>query len=264
MKQFRRKPHSGKSRAEQKYEHWLGEGIQGQETLLDDLDPTLYLADSAVSSLITSTALNSDRRDRRPQAILVPDQGTIGWHIGFLAKRFDVSVWTGDDDELISETAYRFNAKTFSGDLSEGGLDGVDLVLFSAYSWPDPAEFEAAVEEASGTLLESGQTVFILPIERRAGEAYVRWSASSATRLDTLTVPDDPGRPLPRTVELFWFSEFDPRDSEYLAGFLKRHREYFGKNIRDLMVDRLRSPEFQNSGTAFGAVVLAYSIESEE
>lgn len=136
MKQFRRKPHSGRSRGEHSYEHWLGEGIAGQETLLDDLDPTLYLADAPLCSIITSTAINCDRRDRRPQAILVPDEGTVGWHIGYLAKRFDVAVWTSDDDELITETAFRFNAKTFTGDLEEGADDGCDLVLFTAYTWP--------------------------------------------------------------------------------------------------------------------------------
>lgn len=261
MKQFRRKPHSGRSRSASNYEHWLGEGIQGQETLVDDLDPTLYLADSAICSLITSTALACGSRDRRPQAILVPNEGEIGWHIGYLAKRFDVAVWTGDDDELISETAYRFNAKTFSGDLAEQSADGVELILFSAYNWPSVAEFVRGVDEALDCLSENGAAAFVLPLEISPNGALIRWSAEASTPLARLTEPDEAIQALPRSSEVLEFSAFDPRETEVLNSFLKRHREYFGKNIRELVVDRLTSPEFALQTTPFGAALLVYSVE---
>jgi hypothetical protein len=258
MKQFRSKPHSGRSRSDSGYDHWLGEGVQGQETLLDDLDPTLYLVDSVISSLITSTALGADRRDRRPQAILVPAEGSLGWHVGALAKRFEVAVWTAEDDELISETAYHFNARTFTGDLGEGADDGSELVLFTAYSWPSETEFRQALDEALDTLTENGAAILVLPLEQSPSGPQIRWTGSAATPLAELTNPET-DRDTPRSFEVFWFKGFNPKESEVLGGFLKRHRDYFGKNVRELTLDRLSSPEFQLESSPFGAAVLVYA-----
>jgi len=144
------------------YRHWLGLGAEGAELLLSSFCPYLYACDQVLCRRILRLAHRIDSHGERPLAVLAPPADFVGWHLPFLAKYFNLFIWTSELGDYVEEAASAFGAEIFSGEIPTGLNGAVDLFLYTDFNWDSEDTFYRAVLEAKNCLTPDGEALFIL------------------------------------------------------------------------------------------------------
>lgn len=220
--------------------HWLEEGSVGQESLLLDVEPQLYLIDQVLCKKVTQLAYQFKET---PLGIIIPPAESVSWQICFLSKLYDLLVWGDDGDELLLEAAKTFDVEIFSGDIPEDIL-AVQLFLYLDWGWQSVNDFLIELREVSRYVAEDGEILFVLQTSGHQDTLEVHWQDGSSTVLSEII---ERGAYKKNTEAItFSFSQLAVEREERLNIFLKRHREFFGKNIRELFLRRITESEFQS------------------
>ncbi|MFN8389103.1 MAG: hypothetical protein U0136_02290 [Bdellovibrionota bacterium] len=231
--------------------HWLGEGIDGQESLFVELDPYLYRADRNLCQVIKfffyelkdSGGLSSDK----PWALLCPAPDAVGWHVGVLAEFFQVSILAPERDELREQVAHRFHAELLDSGIPQGREGLYQLLVHTDTEWEDLERFRASVRFARNAIAPDGRCSFVLRGEIRDEVASIQWGDGSVTELADLTEGRIFLLPTPVMSASLSLPEISPDNDEYLQAFLKRHRDYFGRAARGACLARMADDDFRQA-----------------
>ncbi len=237
-KRFLSKLRPGKER-----QHWLGHGVDGQETLLIDLDPYLYVLDSYICKVSQQIAFSEDLRisklsKERPKAAIILGEELNPWSIGYLSDRFDVVLVTDFIDPIIEETANRFNAIILDEEKFFELEPVFDFVLFFNCSAEIDGKLAKSAFDISHVLSTSGVALFpIINSENSSPETRVAWIASSLGFREF------------SEIEIYQtnFTELKKLPDFGVLEFSKRHKNFYGKEARDLCLKRLYEDDFQEA-----------------
>lgn len=222
-------------------EHWLGFGIDGQDALLLDLDPYLYVLDSLICRIAQQTAFTVDERFRsepseRPKAAILLGYDLNPWTVGFLSERFDVALVSDYVDPIVEETADRFNAVLFDDETFYSLEPVFDFVLRFECTQAIDGELLRTASELSNVLLPGGRALFPISIkDGKTGEQRAQWIKSSLGFREYTTVD----------VERASFQEIKNLPDFGVGEFARRHRAFYGKEARDLCLKRIYERDFQ-------------------
>jgi hypothetical protein len=228
-------------------EHWLAEGLAGADALLLDVDPYLFAVDGMFAKLASQVAHRYDGEEQRPLAIICAQEEYMPWHVGMLRKRYDVALSVPDDDELIEELSHRFDVSVFAGELPANLGASSQLVLFTESQWRDSDEFLAALERAHQLLTTNGRAFLVLRGSGGQSSPQINFADGSSISLSKLIEDRTFGFFEDWNTTAIALSELGAL-SDFGAGeFAKRHRDFFGKSARDLLLSRLYEEEFQKA-----------------
>ena len=265
----RKKTHNRRRPGSDDSGHWLNEGINGEESLLLELDPYLFACDQMLSTLSSSVAhrAETEAKGELPFAVLVPPEGSVGWQLGYLSKKFNVYIWADEGDDFLREAADQFGAKVISGDLETELTQPIELFLFTD-DWQTQSEFISSLREARDCLSICGTIGAVLKAKGLAVPERVCWADGDECGV---TVLQNGGLfPLTAPSELLYarLSDLRPSEGEAFKGFVKRNRPFFGKNLRELLLSRMEEPEFastfRTAGLESAWVILSIWESSEE
>lgn len=228
--------------------HWLGEGIAGQESLLIDLDPYLYAADPIISKSIAQSARAYSGDNARALGVIVTPAEAIPWHIAHMRKWCEVCVCAPDYDPLLEEVVGAFDATLYSNGIPSTLEGKTDLLLFGGGAFRVQSEFWEALDLAERMLSPDGRAHFVLRGKGDADNLHVVFEEEipcgelfAHESLDAFKYTEDAA------------SSFRRLGLEHDLGmgeFWKRHRDFFGKDVRDLVLSRLYEEEFQHLFTS--------------
>lgn len=245
MKRSNRKPETRRKEHDASENHWLQEGTAGQESLLLELDPFLFAADQTISTLSSSIAFNFEPDDyEKPFAVLVPPDGAIGWPLGYLSKHYNTYLALDDEDELACQAADRFNAKIIPVESRLEVEHDISFYLNTRLSWRDFAHLAQIARAAFQLLRDDGLACFVLPALKRGAKTLIQWGANEPTDFSLFSSAGVLSLPEPKQVHNCVLSEIDP--IEQLPHFLKRNREFFGRNTRELFLERMQEADFRD------------------
>ena len=239
--------------------HWLGAGVWGQESLLDEISPELYALDSWIASSSASHfhrgELNPDVSEQeKPFALLMPALDSIGWQLGYLSKHYRVYLRCSEDEDASLAAADCFNAMLFESSESVASSLYIDFALDTQTTWPSWDALAEHLAMYRSLLDEKARLYFVLAAEEREGILHLPWTEGGSTPLETVLSCESNGRPLGlgsgRIEQKICMPSEDPHDPARLHGFLKRNREYFGRSIREQLVARLGEPDFASAHIA--------------
>ena len=223
--------------------HWLDEGELGRECLFDDLDPFLYAIDRAIATKASQIAHSYDGEDEKPRALLAPPVASVPWQIGNLSRHYRVEIWVPDPDDLVERAAEAFDAHVLVGEIPDELVGMIDLFLVTNTHWENHNHFLLWQKEALPFLAEDGELCVVLRSVGEGGLLSVSWDDGSETLLtDLVSLGPEAKRAEFKTICL---PEFAPDKSSFLTDFLHRHRQFFGRNARDLCLTRMHEDDFQ-------------------
>jgi hypothetical protein len=239
------KPYSGRHREEGPPRHWLHEGSTGQESLLLELDPCLYALDQALATVAASVAHSVDHGEEKPYAVLVPPAQTVGWQLGFLSKNYNVYVWSETFDEVLGQAADRFGAQVIDGDLYAELEHEIDLFVYTDYSWRSARQFAQTIKETKKLLSVAGKACFAVSARGDGSLRQVNWQDGSGTSLSKIMQEGFPHVAPPEQLRKVCLSQLEP--NSILPAFLKRNRDFFGRNMREEFLERMQEMDFRGS-----------------
>ncbi len=233
---------------EEQARHWMGEGHFGQEALLLDLDPYLYAIDQVLSHRISQIVHAREDERARPLAVLVPPEATVSWQLAYLAQHFDLSLWSDDSDAILQDAVSHFDAEIFSGELPPLIHGRLSLFVHTDAAWENRSQLRLALRDTASSLAADGEIIVVLRCRGKLSQLEVEWSDGSSSDLsEVLERHVIAGLSEPSQVVHLSLADFDPRGSEYLTAFLRRHRDFFGRNARDFFLDRMRDADFSEA-----------------
>ena len=243
MGKTKRRPLQVRRRSEDST-HWLGEGLAGQESLLIDLDPYLYAADPIVSKSIAQSAHHYDGDNARALGVIVTPEEAIPWHIAHMRKWCEVCVCAPSYDPLLEEVAHTFDATLYTDGIPAMLEGKADLLLFGGGAFRVQSEFWGAIDLAERMLSTDGKAHLILRGKGNGDELLVAFEEDipaseifSHESLDAFQFTEDAAQS---------FRKLGQEHDLGMAEFWKRHRDFFGKDVRDLVMSRLYEEEFQH------------------
>lgn len=237
-----RKPNAGRRGQTSSERHWLGEGVAGQESLLMELTPALYALDQTLASVAGSVAHRAG--SEKPFAIFVPPEGTVGWQLGYLSKKFRIYLWSEASDEFVEAAADHFGAKLVEGDLEESIENEVELFVCTSSCWHSEAHFIEGVRDALKYLAPGGSACFVVEGTGAEGDIRLAWDDETETPLRALIEGSLFRLPAVGQVHTASLNENAAGDADSITAFLKRSREFFGRHCRELLLQRLWEPDF--------------------
>lgn len=259
MKKFERKPQAGKRGSDELVTHWLGEGGLGVECLTAEIDPILYAADAAICREIQRVFRSCDMGPKElPLAVLAPPADSIGWQLGVLARDFASVLWVQEDDELHHQATDHFGAELVCGELPERFEGAVELMLVTEYRWPSLGEFYDVVSQTCCALSTQGQALFVLAGRENGHEVTVQFENGETLSWTEGNWPKRFGMPTPFRVEICGFKELNQDASFGVTEFLQRNRGFFGKEARQLVLQRVREEDFLKTENQV-AVLLSFN-----
>ncbi len=223
--------------------HWLGEGENGEDSLLLEFDPYLYVADAQLHRIIASAGHEASGGDARPFALYLPASDATGWHLATLSRYFRVSICASTEDPAQEIAADYFAARLCLGEIPEDLVGSCRLVLSTALEWEDLGHFVAAIRDLQQYLTSDGELCLVLPAYSEEGETFLRWR-DGATPLSSFTGGGlFPLRP-PTSATVTPLATVASGETEQLSNFLKRHRDFFGRSVRGNFLQRMEEPDF--------------------
>lgn len=232
--------------------HWLGEGRGGQEALFLEVEPTQFFLDQIIASQAASLAHSLDvqafhrheKHSQRPFALLVPPETSIGWQLGYLSKHYSVYDSTQLDGLITDRASEHFGAQIVGTDFEQEVEHFLDFCLLANPIWQSWGSFRLWLEQILSLLSDVGILFAVLPSRRSTkGESYILWEDGTESLVEEGLIE---GATALKAQTMFWepFSESRAMESERIASFLKRNRAFFGKNVRDLLFQRIRDEDF--------------------
>ena len=242
MTHYQRKPYAGRHKEESEQRHWLEEGVAGQESLLLELDAWLYALDQPLAAIASGVAHACVPRQERPFAVFIPLYDTIGWQLASLSKHYNVYLWSENGDELLTRAANVFGAEIVDEDLLGQLEHEVDFFLCSNYVWTSEQTFKRAVRNARASLSREGRACFVLRGTGAGEDISVVWREGTSTALAEILAAEPAALPPVAENRLIALKDADP--VSLLPAFLKRNRDFFGRNMRELFLQRMQEEDF--------------------
>jgi len=201
--------------------HWLGEGLEGQDTLISEIDADWYSADRQIYSLSQSVFHQIDKRADTPHACIWTAEDSIPWHIGWLSNSFRTVVVSDSVDPILESYCVEFRTGMIHPEDIHQSLGMIDFFLFFPKVFSDLTE-----------LLNAQQFIEPLLTEVGVGVVLTTTPVFVSSGIEFLETPSFTGQPE------FGASEFS-----------KRNRDFFGKGAKELIVRRLYQHEVYDSLT---------------
>ena len=243
MKKLKRKPFSGKHNPPKEQSHWLREGRIGQETLFEELDPYFYAIEQSLASRAASI-IKDRRKSDYPSALLISDSENLGLYIQYVIKHYQCFSWLNAADDFAARACEYFNVQMILGDPARSGFEGFDLILVSNMQHEDQLAFSQLICESRDYLNDGGRLYVLLCGGEINGQKYIQWTDSSCVQLEDFMHGHIFQLSAPHTAQVLTLRKIDRFDAARVHAFLKRNREYFGKNTREIMLQRLREEDF--------------------
>ncbi len=243
MNRYWSKPHSGRHKEATEPNHWLGAGRAGQENLLLELDPKLYVLDQSLAALASAIYHSVALIEDKPYALFFSPGEAVGWQLGYLSKFFNVYVYTESADEVSTEAADRFEAKLLRGDFREELEHSIDLCISTSYAWSEPLHLGKMLKSVRQVLSPGGKCCFAFAAEGENENLEIIWGNGNRSCISNSTWREEICVPVPDNVELFCLSDFEPE--VLLPAFSKRNRDFFGKDMRDSFLQRMAEADFK-------------------
>ena len=253
--------------------HWLGEGMDGQDSLFFELDPYLYSADRELAQAIRSFYFrlrdskvfnNGDK----PKVLFCPPQDAVGFQLGLLSEFFSVSLLAEERDTIREEACAEFHAELLDTGVPPERHQAYDLILHTGCHFRDLDQLRAALRFARDALAFDGRAIFLLAGYVENGEGIIHWADNSTTACSALESGEVFLVKPPVECIIQPLIANAAQDSDYLGAFLKRHRDYFGRAARGLCLERLKEEEFQIKRSDEPAVMIVswdqFNAETEK
>lgn len=275
MGRIRRSPHhvrrgnASRVNSDRERWHWLEEGELGQESLLLDLDPFLYAADATICRLAGAAAYDDPGDPERPFGLLVPPHDAIAWQQAVLSRRYRLAVWGDHEDPISEQAADQFKIHLFSADPPEFLQSACSLVLLTDSQWRSAEHLAETLQELDQYVGAGGRLILLLRTELTPDGVTVlfRDGPLALDRLLELPLfPPFPSTPTAPSEQITLpLHDLSRSGDDYLAAFLKRHRDFFGRSMRDAMLTRLSEQDFTIGDRAgsLAATVLQWSVPAE-
>ena len=236
-KRYRSKPHAIRKRRERDNWHWLSSGLIGRQSLLLDIDAPLYAIDAHLSRLVASCAHTYDGNEERPFALFMPPVDQLGWQIDYLSKEYNVYLWSDPSVDQLD------GAQLVSGDIEPQIDRWIDLFLTTEYRWLNEDEYTGYLREVLPMLSPEGSAACVLTAIGYEDSLELVWGDGSMTSLTEFVERPPFAIPAPTVSGKWCLSAIDPKEPDRMNAFLKRNRRFFGRDVRELLLDRLCDPE---------------------
>jgi hypothetical protein len=226
--------------------HWLGEGEVGQDYLIGEVEPFLYTADGQLCSAVASHAHRSGAGRGSKRSLFIPPVGGAFWPVGYLSKWFSIVIWTELEDEATLQIAEQFGAQLYAGEHPLEFGDEAEIILCTELQWQSSFDLATAVRSYRSLLSADGVLILAIPFQVTAEErlGIVTFADGSTTAVNELQQGRVFGVESPNYFDSVLLRRDDVLDTDQMGNFLKRHREYFGKNARLLLEMRINETDF--------------------
>jgi len=224
--------------------HWLGEGIDGQQTLASELDPYVYRADQTICQKLRASYFERGAGAEKGKLLLCPPDDALGYHMGVLSESYDIFVQTRGWDEFSEEVAEHFKAVLLRDGLPYELNGRLSTILYTNYHWDSLSTFRELVRKALSLLSPEGYAHFLLPGQLLSQGSVVNWDDGSTTNLSEIEQGEVFRLPVPDGVEILPFAAVSSIEDDYLRRFLKRHRSYFGRAALGPCLQRMKESDF--------------------
>ena len=225
--------------------HWLRAGLTGQDSLLFDLDPYLYLVDNLVSKTFSQVTHHYDGENPHALAVIVAPNETVPWQAAFFRSRADVAVCIPDFDPILESAGTELDLSIFLGGLPEKLHGQTDFLLFSGSRWESVESYQNAIETTYAALAPGGRACFVFPGSQSAGAVNVEFVDGDRFSLEKLLSAVRSERFDLIETAVLPFAALRMQPYFGVGEFAKRHRGFFGKSARELCLSRLYEEEFQ-------------------
>ena len=228
-------------RPKKKEGHWLGHGFDGQDALLLDLDPYLYVLDSQICRVSQQIAFSGEERGlkavkERPKAAIILGHDLNPWSVGFLSERFDIVLVTEFADPIVEETASRFNAIVLDEEQFYELEPVIDFALFFNCASELDAALIKSAHEISNVIVQGGVSLFPLRTkDKLSAEVKSSWLNGTLGFREFSSID----------IYQNSFTELKKLPDYGVTEFAKRHRSFYGKEARDLCLKRIYEDDFQ-------------------
>ncbi len=240
----KKKSYTPRRQREREHNHWLSEGADGQDSLLLELDPYLYCLDQTISTIAASIWHKYEGEATNPFGMLVQSEGSVGWHIGYLSQKYNLYVHCEELDPVIEQAAERFGLQLISMENEHELLHGIEFFLYTRTLWTDTSSFSKAVHRAIDLRAPDGTICFALAAEGTRERPVLRWQDGSTNELHEICRDIELFAAEPPETFVIPLAETDPFEGLALSAFLKRNRDFFGRDVRDLLVRRMHEADF--------------------
>lgn len=241
--------------------HWLGEGVAGQEVLLDDLDPYFAAVSSGLTKEISRRSRLQDLRGEPtlmwlPESPLCPLMST-------LSGLGPVSLITEEHDEVVSSAATEFSVNVFDSSFEESAsLKSPYCFVFCLEQvWSSSKSYAMHVRHCLTLLSAGGVVVCLLRGVRRGEETVIEWSKDEFTSLDQLITRGVFPLPPASLAQAVSIGDYFSKPYNSAKEQAKLFKNFYGRGVEDLYLARLREPDISNclSESSF-AVLLYYEV----
>ena len=250
--------------------HWLEEGELGQDSLLLDVDPFLYAADATLCRIAGAAAYDDPGDPERPFALLIPPQDAIAWQQAVLGRRYRLAMWGDYEDPISEQAADQFKIHLFSDEPPEFLKSSCSLVLLTDSHWRSVDHLAQTLQTIDPYVATGGRVLLILRTELSPEGATVLFKEGSMPLEKLLEQPLYPCFPEPAAqpdeVITLPLHDLSRTGDDYLAAFLKRHRDFFGRSMRDGMLTRMSEQDFTigDRAGALAVTIVQWSIPATD
>lgn len=244
--------------------HWLNEGAAGQQSLFLELDPVLYALDPDIARLAVSRAHAYDGDERRPFAVLAPPSGSVGWQAGLFAKHFNLYLWAETQIEEFDAAVDYFGLEWVI-DLASRVTGIADFIAVTDRQWNTKRQLLTVAGQVAQALGPEGLACFALQAVLSPEELLFTWGDGTTSTIREICQAlgaADAAVPLRSAIETAEvLARVDRFDRERVANFLKRHRDFFGREAHGFLAERLSDDDFVQAFTDPAAVAVLLTIQ---
>lgn len=225
--------------------HWLGAGLAGQDSLLFDLDPYLYAADSVLSKTISQVAHHYDGENGKALIAICPAPETLPWHSAYLRSHCDVCICAPVDDPLLEFVEESFNVTIFSESVPHSLQGQADIVLFTEAHWKNLSTLEESLHIAEELLADDGRALFVLQASGEEPNLTLSWDDPYCETVADLVASRIFSKFKIAFETVVPLATLNAQRDFGVGEFAKRHKDFFGKNARELCLSRVYEEDFQ-------------------
>lgn len=217
------------------------------ESLALEFDPFLFSLDPMLCKTISSFVHHYNGEKKRPFAVVATPPDAISWQVGFLAKWFDLCLWSAESDDAATELASRYGASSFTGAVPDSLSGMVDLFLFIDSYWAAEQEFVSGIAEAREHTADDGEVAAVLRCSGDGENSIIVWADGSETLWKNIVQGRVFRLPAPDRAELTALSSVTRAADFGLKDFLSRHKSFFGKDARDFCLMQTGATDFMKA-----------------
>jgi hypothetical protein len=227
--------------------HWLREGLSGQNSLLAEVDPFLFLADPIFSKNASQISYHYDGDELRPQSFVLLPKDSLPWHLGFLSEKFALTAIVESHDELLDVVAEQFNFSIADYDFAANrdGRPGIDFITRPAVYWESVEELYECLKLIQNAVASGGRSCLFFEGQRIANEDYLLIGGSEQILIKELLALPLCAEFAKIETEIIPIERFREESQFRVSEFNQKHKNYFGRGARELIMARIYEQDWQ-------------------